>query len=275
VGNPAFLAGFQKDCAGCHVSCGDCHISSPKNVGGGLIRAHRVNRTPDMVKNCTACHGSRIGDEYYGNNDYAGADVHRVPHFMDCMDCHTGDEMHGDGSRPQHRYEVANMVRCEDCHADVESANAYHNVHWGDMSCQVCHSQTYKGCNGCHVGEGITGSSYPIFKIGRTTRPQDRPIPYQLLRHVPVAVDTYEGWGLDNLDDFAAVPTWKLTTPHNIRRWTERTEVAEGGSCGSVCHTSQEWFLRAADLEGLSEAERQANLPYIVPDGPPTSWPDE
>ena len=36
------------------------------------------------------------------------------------------------------------------------------------LSCQVCHAQPYRNCNGCHVGgDMLTGSSYCAFEIGR------------------------------------------------------------------------------------------------------------
>ena len=187
--NPDYMAGFQQGCGGCHVSCGECHISSPTPVGGGLVSAHKVNLTPDSKLNCTACHGSRVGDEYYGNNDYAGADVHRVPNFMGCMDCHDGADLHGDGTRPTHRYEAPDLAKCSDCHDISSVSNNYHSTHGAEFACQVCHSQSYKSCNGCHAGEGITGSSYETFKIGYNHRPE-RSEKFVVLRHVPVVDDT-------------------------------------------------------------------------------------
>jgi thiosulfate/3-mercaptopyruvate sulfurtransferase len=270
------MEGFARDCGSCHATCGDCHISQPKNVGGGLVRAHRINRTPDMTRNCTACHGSRVGDEFRGSNAYAGADVHYRPGAMTCVDCHSGAEMHGDGTRPEYRYEVAAMPQCEDCHEGLEDANAYHAKHWGTLNCQVCHSQSYKSCNSCHVGQGITGSSYATFKIGRNPIPQLRSAEYVLLRHVPIATDTYAGWGLPELDSFDQEPTWKYASPHNIRRWTERTQVEANAECSTACHLTEDsaegWFLRASDLAPLPAAERSANAHITVPDGPPESW---
>ncbi len=278
--SPNYMAGFQSACGGCHVSCGDCHISSPKPVGGGLVKAHRVNRTPDMVKNCTACHGSRVGDEYYGNNDYAGADYHRVPLAMSCTDCHDGADMHGDGSAPQSRYEAPGLAQCTDCHGpgiDNQWDNVYHTTHMSQFACQVCHSQNYKSCNGCHAGQGITGSSYETFKIGYNPRSDIRSEKYVVLRHVPVVEDTYAAWGMSTLPNFSSEPTWKLATPHNIRRWTDRTTVDEGKPCLDACHNSfngpVDFFLRASDLSALPTAEQQANQTLVVPGGAPnSSW---
>ena len=168
------------------------------------------------------------------------------------------------------------MPRCEDCHSGLDDANDYHSQHMTDMACQVCHSQTYKSCNACHTGEGITGTSYASFKIGKNPIPELRDHEYALLRHVPLAEDTYADWGVPESPGFSSVPTWKYTTPHNIRLRTARTDTTGGRNCFEACHNTENgtdgFFLRAADLEGLPDAERQANQALIVPDGNPFGW---
>ncbi len=267
---------FRAECGECHTTCGSCHISRPKNVEGGLVQGHRFLPVPNQTNQCTACHGSRVGEEYLGTRDGYAADVHYVPGGMNCMDCHTGAEMHGDGTLYETRYQVADMPRCEDCHSGVSEANNYHETHWDEIQCQVCHSQDYKNCNRCHVGgTGIREESYLTFKMGRNPIPEQREYEYVAMRHIPIAEDTYLPWGIGTLADFAAVPTWKYSSPHNIQRWTSRTEVAEGEGCGSACHGTPDvdgFFLREADLEGMSPAERAANEPYIVPNGSPFNW---
>jgi len=286
IGNPEFEAGFAKDCAACHASCGSCHISQPKNVGGGLVGGHRIMKTPDQTRNCTACHGSRVGDEYSGGNDYAGPSAHFLER-MTCMACHSGEEMHGtEGAAPQHRYEEPALTKCEDCHDAASGGNSWHVMHAGTnaenagraLQCQVCHSQDYKSCNSCHVGEGITGSSYRSFKIGKNPIQQLNGFDYSLLRHIPIAEDTFRGWGLDQLATYSAVETWKYTSPHNVRRFTARTDTTGGKNGCADCHgtedSEQGWFLRASDLSGLPQAEQDANQDVIVPDGNATLWPN-
>ena len=65
-----------------------------------------------------------------------------------------------------------------------------------------------------------------------------------MVRHVPIAPDTFEPWGLD-LAGFADEPTWRLATPHNIQRNTPQTE-----SCAN-CHDNLELFLTTAYMEEL------------------------
>ena len=96
---------FEKSCRSCHASCGDCHVKSPA-IGGvsvGLINKHKFVRK-DEGKTCAFCHGGRVYPEYTG--EYGGnADVHYQKGMM-CMDCHTMDELHGDGKAYQLKEEV-------------------------------------------------------------------------------------------------------------------------------------------------------------------------
>jgi len=251
-------------------------VSRPESVKGGLVRGHEFLSTPSQNENCTACHGSRVGEEYTGSREGYVADVHYIPNTMRCNACHTAAEMHGDGMVYGTRYESRLMPRCEDCHSDDATANDFHDTHWGQLSCQVCHSQDYKNCNKCHVGgTGIREPSYLSFKIGKNPIPAEREYEYVTLRHIPIDVDTYSPWGVGDLVNFESMPTWKYSSPHNIQLLTDRTSVmTETGrevSC-DPCHNTPDvggYFLRQADLDTMSAREAAANQPFIVPDGPP------
>lgn len=118
---------FDAKCATCHTTCGQCHVSRPTSVGGGFpviatqYNSHRF-RSPHMTEQCTACHGSRVGTDYQGQIEGNVGDVHYTNYAQGCDDCHTMEEMHGDGQYDgdhyEHRYEVATMPRCENCHAE-------------------------------------------------------------------------------------------------------------------------------------------------------------
>jgi hypothetical protein len=86
---------FNNHCATCHTSCGECHVSQPKNVGGGLFTGHVFEKTPPMTRSCTACHGSRVGNEFLGKNEGFPGDVHFREARMNCVKCHEGAELHG------------------------------------------------------------------------------------------------------------------------------------------------------------------------------------
>ena len=277
---------FGNHCASCHASCGDCHISQPTSVGGGFIDGHLFKRTPSMTRNCTACHGSRVGNEYMGKHEDIKADVHFRQGRMQCVDCHDGKEMHGYpqdcetchqgpeesvlGS-PEHRYEGIQSPSCESCHAVVAVGAdniMMHEIHGGDLSCQVCHSVSYTSCDGCHVAVSDqtgnpffrTEGSYLGFYIGRNVnRSFDRPYKYVTVRHVPIAITSFEFYGDDLLPDFDQLPTWSHATPHNIQRNTPQTET-----CNS-CHNNPEIFLTA---DKVAEHELLANEPVIIREVP-------
>lgn len=275
--HPAFEEMFGNHCASCHTTCGDCHVSQPNSVGGGLIDGHVFNSKPSMTRNCTACHGSRVGSEYLGKNDEIKADVHFRQGRMSCTDCHTGSEMHGDyttsdGELPLHRYDGEQLPNCRDCHATVGAVDEgiqMHQMHGDNLSCQVCHSVSYTSCDGCHVAVSEeTGSpffrtegSYLTFLIGlNPLRNEARPYDYVPLRHIPIASTSYEYYGDDLLSNFDALPTWVYATPHNIQRNTPQNETCE------ACHGNTELFLTA---EKVSAEELTANQGVIVLAPPP------
>lgn len=273
---------FSNHCSTCHATCGECHVSQPNLVGGGLIEGHLFNETPSMTRNCTACHGSRVGNEYLGKHEDLRPDVHFSQGRMSCVDCHSGHEMHGapedcadchTGPEAQqvapadHRYDGVQTPRCETCHVTVAIGQddiEMHQEHAGDLSCQVCHSVSYTSCDGCHVQISettgnpfyATDGSYFTFMIGKNPlESYDRPYEYVTLRHVPVAGDSFAYYGEDLLANFNALPTWTYTTPHNIQRNTPQTE-----SC-DACHGNADLFLT---VDKVYPEEVEANLPVIV-----------
>jgi hypothetical protein len=258
---------FTNHCDSCHTTCGQCHISRPDESGGGLVSNHKVLATPSMQYNCTACHGSRVGDEYLGNNAGIPGDVHWTKAGMTCTACHT-NELHGSGQAVDAMYQDAGTVKCDECHQEVWTDSIpQHQQHLSDLSCQVCHSVTYSNCYNCHVGIDKSGLPYRTsdptvmdFKIGlNPLRSSTRPYKYVVLRHVPVSLDTFSYYGDNLLPDFNAQPTWKYATPHNIQ-----LDTPQNASC-DACHGNQDLFLTEKDV---SPAEREANKDVIVKEIP-------
>ena len=272
--DPTLEEEFHGECGKCHTTCGQCHVSRPASVKGGLVQGHRFLPIPNQSLQCTACHGSRVGEEYTGTREGYVADVHYVPNGMNCMACHSSMEMHGSGMLYDTRYHSEEMPRCEECHEGTAQSNQWHTTHWDGLACQVCHSQDYKNCNTCHVGgDGLAEPSYLTFKVGRNPIPELREYEYVVLRHIPIADDTFNPWGIGSLSGYTNLPTWKYASPHNIVRWTSRTDTTGGLSCSESCHNTPNstdgFFLRQSDLDAMSALEAEANAPYIVPDGPP------
>jgi hypothetical protein len=274
---------FGNHCQSCHTSCGDCHVSQPTNVGGGFFEGHMFLRTPPMTRSCTACHGSRVGNEYLGKNEGFPGDVHFREGRMNCVDCHSNHEMHGQPSQctechtapeemamapADHRYAGLQSPTCESCHPNTilgQDNIEMHTVHGADLSCQVCHSITYTSCDGCHVSISEktgnpffeTEATYSTFLIGlNPQRSYTRPYQYVPLRHVPIAKDSYSFYGDDLLPNFDSLSTWVYATPHNIQLKTPQTE-----SC-NACHGHPEYFLTADKIKSV---ERNANQSVVVP----------
>ncbi len=258
----------KNHCTKCHTSCGQCHVSRPTNLGGGLSAGHEFKKIPPMNQSCTGCHGSRIENEYKGKNEGVKADVHWNPGSQPCFACHTQDQMHGVSDGGETRYTGAQNPACTDCHnVKAGEGPALHTAeHLEAMSCQVCHSTTYKSCYSCHVGQqdGTAyfkiGDSVMGFKIGlNPLRSEERPWKYTVVRHVPIDPNSFDYYGEDLLPNFSAVPTWKYATPHNIQRNTPQTE-----SC-DACHGNTSLFLTTADLLPY---EVEANQGVIVQEVP-------
>jgi len=275
--HPALEEMYGNHCASCHTTCGDCHVSQPNSVGGGLIEGHVFNETPSMTRNCTACHGSRVGNEYLGKHEDIMADVHFRQGRMNCMDCHAAAELHGeyttpDGEQPVHRYDGAQLPNCRDCHPTVaggEDGVQMHQMHSDNLSCQTCHSVSYTSCDGCHVALSEetgnpffrTEGTYLNFLIGRNPLQNDeRPYDYTTVRHVPVAPTSFEFYGDNLLSDFDSLPTWTHATPHNIQ-----LNTPQNASC-EACHGSPEFFLTE---DKVNPEELAANQDVIVVSPPP------
>lgn len=266
---------FKNHCSRCHGSCGDCHVSVPAAAGGGLLDKHRFKKSPPMALVCTACHGSRVGDEYRGQNAGVAADAH-YNKGMQCTGCHTGGELHGEGAATAtHRYQVTSAPKCSTCHPDNSAfkatfAHTRHRTTAGQLklSCQVCHSVTYKNCSSCHVklegGKAIYEVNAPsheslmTFKIGLNPAPDAlHPEKWILVRHVPADPADYDYYGPNLLSTFAVAPTWRLATPHNIQRKTPQNADCAG------CHGQRKLFLATSDLQTYETA---ANAGVVVPD---------
>jgi hypothetical protein len=191
---------------------------------------------------------------------------------MGCIDCHTGDEIHGYDRDAQHRYDGAMEPNCIDCHADqvgIGSGIEQHEIHGTEtVSCQVCHSVAYTNCFNCHVER--TEDDIPFFSveahslnfyIGRNPmRSAQRPFEYTTLRHAPVDPTSFSFYGDNLLPNFDSRPTWLYATPHNIQRNTPQT-----ASCES-CHGNDSIFLTRAVVDPALWA---ANASVMVEGAPP------
>jgi hypothetical protein len=161
----------------------------------------------------------------------------------------------------------------------MATANSYHQMHMDDFNCQTCHSQDYNTCGSCHVaGEGARIHSHLSFKIGLNPLPNEKPTKFSTVRRTLAAPDSWAVFGVEQLLNFDAKPIYNYTTPHNIQRWTSRTEVADGESCFSSCHIIQDGetyrnrhlYLFSSDFQYAWE--RSATRTVVVDGQLPAAW---
>ncbi len=280
--------GYETNCASCHSSCGECHVNRPIASGGGLLNNHMFQKTPDMSENCIACHSKGIGQEFLGEVSGSKPDVHLTKAGFNCLNCHSRNEVHGDGTVYETRFHVAELRQCTDCHKlnDIQTKNLWHTMHINNLSCYVCHSQPYNNCGSCHIGsEGIRISAYKDFKIGdnpikntintKTGSQYDINKKWSLVRRTPMAPDSWGKYGINNLANFDALPVYNYTAPHNIQRFTPQTS---GKTCFAGCHISKtdsgfvnkELYLFESDLE--FSWEKSSSLNVTVDGKLPKSW---
>ena len=262
------LMAKDRHCNSCHSSCGQCHVSRPNYVEGGFLAGHAFQKKPSMETTCASCHGGRVYAEFTGANDEYLADVHYDKKEMECMDCHTGEEMHSDATGVNTRFDLPKRPRCEKCHPDVVSDKPKpesHSIHKDKVACQVCHSQAYKNCFNCHVGTDKKGLPYfksgetkMLFKVGlNPNKTNDRPHDYVVLRHPPADPKLFDYYIKNGLTDFDKLPTWKLETPHNIQRITPQNKTCNN------CHGNISLFLTKKDVTNF---ELKANIGTVVPE---------
>lgn len=265
---PETVHAFNGQCAQCHATCADCHISRPAILGGGLTSGHLMSNGVAQEQTCAGCHNATVAAESTGAHEGIPGDVHSAA-GMSCTDCHSVETFH----QSQRAASQSQGVACVDCHqADVKlgGANVQHTVHVNTVQCQVCHSAgAYTSCATCHAGENAKGApiatSDPArltFKIGRNPAPdEESPWNYVLVRQTAADPDMWAFYGENLLPDFADVPTWHTTTPHNMQKITP-----QNAACNN-CHGQRDLFLTEADL---TPETLEANRDVIVPRIPPT-----
>jgi thiosulfate/3-mercaptopyruvate sulfurtransferase len=270
--------GYSKNCATCHGTCGNCHVVRPLSGGGGLANGHNFTKSPDMVNVCVTCHTSRGGHAYLGVGAGTQPDVHFANKKFNCIECHSGTELHGDGIPVEQRYAYSKLPTCKKCHENVNTSNTWHKVHADDFNCQVCHSQNYNNCGSCHVhGEGARVPAYMGYKIAVNPLPDvKKDFKFALVRRTLAAPDNWKEYGVPQYANFNVLPTYNYTTPHNILRWTSRT-VGTTGACSANCHirneggnlVNKELFLFESDL---LDWEKDATKPITVDSKLPPKW---
>ena len=132
-------------CKNCHrpsqapgtTGCETCHDTAEPQLGA-VVEA-------TLTGVCGDCHGRQKAEAI----THGFSDVHRDA-GMDCMDCHSLEDMHGDGNSYASMLDDGAIdAKCENCHTSLAS-NTYHNLHSTSVDCSACHIQSVVSCYNCH-----------------------------------------------------------------------------------------------------------------------------
>ena len=144
-----------------NVGCVACH--GPKDANGntyatpytpGCSDCHptaTAGFTKDSIKvdQCLTCHSRQKTESV----TLGYSDVHRSAGFK-CWDCHTSNDMHGDGTAYSSMLEPeAISIDCEDCHNSGGGTlpdHSSYDPHGGKLHCTTCHAKTVTSCYNCH-----------------------------------------------------------------------------------------------------------------------------
>ena len=250
---------FTGRCGACHATCANCHVAAPKRSGGGLLAAHKFLDKPP-AESCKNCH-SGIFDKMQGKGGKE-PDVHWEKEKMQCLNCHTGKEFHGNGKYYPNSKVYPLSPSCQQCHEEELKKGEFHQIHSQKLSCYVCHAQPVESCYNCHAVEKDGSIKYEVersftaLKIGKNyMRSSHQPFEYVLMAHVPSSPQTFQDFCNAEAAAFNSLPTWKIARTHNIRTHTFQT-----ADCAS-CHNNPSLFVTEADLE---DYERKANAAVVV-----------
>lgn len=137
----------ELDCKKCHVkSCEPCHA---KTEDGKC--SYSLDKAKDM-NTCLACH-SREKVTFKIGREKDALDIH-IASGMGCVDCHTGEDVHGDGTiYHTMRDEGAVKASCKTCHSLEDVDIRAHKVHKEKLDCAACHVANTTSCLNCHFSK--------------------------------------------------------------------------------------------------------------------------
>ncbi|OGF61649.1 MAG: hypothetical protein A2Y62_02960 [Candidatus Fischerbacteria bacterium RBG_13_37_8] len=132
-------------CKNCHIStCDTCH---KKTVGSKSEYSAKMGRSQETCLKCHEREGLIITKIDKENNTL---DVH-FQKGMQCMDCHTKHEIHGDGNTYNSmKQQGALEIKCENCHDRLVN-HLSHVVHGQRVDCTACHLRHVATCYNCHL----------------------------------------------------------------------------------------------------------------------------
>ena len=131
------------DCKNCHIpSCDTCHKTQ---VQGKAFYSTKGAKNQEI---CLHCH-KRAKEILKFDSAAKQEDVHFV-RGMQCMNCHSAREVHGDGTEYNSMKQPGALdARCGNCHESVTPSTS-HKIHREKLDCNACHIRHVVSCSNCH-----------------------------------------------------------------------------------------------------------------------------
>jgi predicted CXXCH cytochrome family protein len=132
------------DCLNCHVaSCDTCHKAAE---GEKFFYSLKAAQNQEI---CLNCH-KRERTIMKIDKDAKQEDVH-FARQMQCNDCHTARDVHGDGKEYDSMKQPGAIdAKCEKCHESAPQTRS-HQVHKDRLECKACHVRHVVSCSNCHI----------------------------------------------------------------------------------------------------------------------------
>ena len=228
----------EGSCAKCHATtCTKCH------QGYIAVMGHGEETTEITIDTCDVCHLKKqtstfVGDMPAHSSKGPHADVHYEKGLI-CTDCHSAEEMHGDGNTYAHQQQAVTTA-CEDCHRSpgkvVKGMNvtqyspeiSAHEIHEETLDCTACHVGWVTTCVNCHLetrkAEGIVTDEFYLVKAS------DGKIKPFLKMSASYGDETHIGYG----------------------EWMSHTITAEAKDC-AFCHENREVLCEGCEGQMLGD----------------------
>lgn len=132
------------DCLNCHIaSCDVCHKTA---------EGEKFSYTTKAAQNqeiCLKCH-KREKTIMKIDKDAHQDDVHFAKQIQ-CKDCHSARDVHGDGKEYNSMKQPGAMdAKCENCHKSAPQSTS-HQIHKDKLECKACHVRHVVSCSNCHI----------------------------------------------------------------------------------------------------------------------------
>jgi hypothetical protein len=155
------------------LACQKCHSTTEFYPNGDPIDPNTyapdckdchdfVQGTTVLQQTCLNCHNRQV----YERAAYPNMDVHQNAN-MECIDCHSKEEIHGDDGIAYTSLKESGAVKveCVDCHTNLPT-NSSHSIHNATVDCAACHAVSVLTCAGCHFETVVaTGKNRAINQI--------------------------------------------------------------------------------------------------------------